>query len=124
MVAIEATENGHAIKFGVGSGLMIQVKKLYTSSYFTQWGELFYCDIDMGAWDVPFETLIGATCNVGREILDSAMTGCSLNGASATHAGYVRMSKGTSYNTDFTVVCIGIGTWSETNDSEGGGDAS
>lgn len=124
LVAIEATENGHAIKFGVGSGLMIQAKKLYTSSYFRQWGELFYCDIDMGAWDVPFETLIGATCNVGRDILDSAMTGCSLNGASATHAGYVRMSKGTSYDTDFTVVCIGIGTWSETNDSEEGGDAS
>lgn len=113
VVHYEETENGLVIKFGIDEGVMIQVKRATgTTGNAIKWGDIYYLDISLGNWDVPFDTLFGAVGNVDVGGAENSPAGCTLFGATATSAGGVRSVKGTQYGVGYTAWSIGVGTWS------------
>ncbi len=106
------TANGYVIQFGTTGGFMIQVKQIeFPSAAYSNWGSTYYRDLDMGSWDVPFTVLFGAIGDGRLYGTANAPTGSSLNGASATHAGYIRVTRPTSGSLGVIGVSVGFGTW-------------
>lgn len=106
------TANGYVIQFGSTGGFMIQVKQIeFPSAAYSNWGSTYYRDLDMGSWDVPFTVLFGAIGDGRLYGTANAPTGSSLNGASATHAGYIRVTRPTSGSLGVIGVSVGFGTW-------------
>ena len=115
VVSHTQTANGWAIKFGSNSGVMIQIKQMTgATGTYQAWGDIFYADVVLGDWDIPFDTLFGAVGNIDIGTMANSPSGCALWGATTTSAGGIRSTKGTNYGVNYTACAIGFGTWSQT----------
>lgn len=111
------TSNGWYVKFGdENGGLMIEGKRVVTTGtqQWKTWASYnYYADIEMGDWDIEFETLWTVIPSLHKEQLSSLSVGSAVAEATETSAGTIRVGHGTGTASpgERTYTVIGIGTW-------------
>ena len=114
-LTFEETNNGWCLK--LDSGFMIQVKALRlakSANDFSQDGNLYYTNCDMGNWDVSFKTFLYAYYAIGK-VEGSRLPLMSGNAhnlyPTEASCGTCRVALNWKGGVTATFLCIGFGFW-------------
>ena len=101
--AVLNTDSGY-IRFA--NGFMISWTSKSATAGGSAWGSMYYSDITMGNWAMPFTTLITTIPSS-----DSALYTLAITSSTNTNAGMVRATRPNNGTATIKVKVVGIGTW-------------